>query len=466
MSGSVEERLTLRGAVVISALVAWAAPSPAFAQYEAVPPPSAYVLENVTLIQGDGTQEEGVAVVVRRGVVEAFGPEITVPPDTRVLEGESLHVYPGLVDAFGRAPLEIPGPNRDDEVLSWDPPRDAQGFTPHRQAARFLSGHGGDLVEERRSGIVAQAVFPNLGLMPGQGSLLLHRQDADAPRDLVLRPSVGAAIQLQGASGAYPSTLFGVMAFLRQAFLDADHHGLRLAESQNGTSEGSPPAADEDYEVLRTIAAGDLPVYFRADGAEDVRRALALSDELGFEVVIVGGGEAWRAADELRDRGVTVVVSVDFPEPRDWDPDEDGDREEPDPSAERERERLEGIYRNAAVLREAGVEVALTSDRGAGDLRAGARKAVEYGLPEEEALRALTSVPAELVGAPELGRISTGGGATFIVTNGPLLDEETEIVYTFVAGFPEEGPGIEGAVDEDPVEGRRGVDARGGGDER
>nr|NIP78997.1 amidohydrolase family protein [Gemmatimonadota bacterium]NIQ53624.1 amidohydrolase family protein [Gemmatimonadota bacterium]NIU73786.1 amidohydrolase family protein [Gammaproteobacteria bacterium]NIX43914.1 amidohydrolase family protein [Gemmatimonadota bacterium]NIY08132.1 amidohydrolase family protein [Gemmatimonadota bacterium] len=104
----------------------------------------------------------------------------------------------------------------------------------------------------------------------------------------------------------------------------------------------------------------------------------------------------------------------------------------------REKRDLEDRYANAGRLAEAGVRFALTSG-GSGEILEGARKAVEHGLDPAAALTALTVTPAELYGIPHVPRIAAGLPATFVVTSGPLFEEETEVVATFVEGWKEDG---------------------------
>jgi hypothetical protein len=183
-----------------------------------------------------------------------------------------------------------------------------------------------------------------------------------------------------------------------------------------------------------------LPVYFEADDAADILRVLGLADEYGFEPVIVGGGEAWKVADQLREESVPVLVSVDFDEPRRWDPEADSAL---DAAAEREKRDLEDRYSNAGRLAEAGVTFALTSG-GTGELLEGVRKAVEYGLAESDALAALTRTPAELFGASYLTRLGPGLPATFVAATGPLFREDSRVAYTFVEGWTDEAAAFGG----------------------
>jgi imidazolonepropionase-like amidohydrolase len=117
------------------------------------------------------------------------------------------------------------------------------------------------------------------------------------------------------------------------------------------------------------------------------------------------------------------------------------------PAAAREKKRLEDAYANPSRLVASGVTVALTSGGGEGDLRKGVARAIQYGLSEAEALAAVTTTPATLLGIPGVIRLGQGMAATFVVADGPLFEEETGIRYTFVEGELERGgPAQEGGI--------------------
>lgn len=422
------------------ALLALAVPARLAAQYENPPPPAAYALDGVTVVRADGSTLEDVNVVVRSGRIAAIGPDVELPAEARVLEGDSLRVYPGMVDAEGSPEYELPEPDSSPgDVASWNPPRDVQRFRPHLRVADHLTSTGSSVSGRREAGIVAAAVHPEDGPAPGRSALVLYRHDATSPRELVLDAELGGVLTLQPSPGVYPGTLFGVMAFHRQQFRNARHRS-RVASAYGRDPAGlSPPAWDADYRVLTSMASGRTPVYFRARTSNGIRRALDLADGTGFDPTIVGGREAGDVASLLAERDVPVLLSTDYPQPQRWDP-ESADSVRADtlpPEVQREKERVENAYRTAARLHEAGVTFALTTGGGDSDLREGARTAIEYGLPEDAALRAVTSVPASLLGRPELASLREGMTANLVVTDGPLFDEETSLLYTFVDGRPE-----------------------------
>lgn len=440
------------------------------AQHAEPPSPAAYALEDATVVRPDASPLTGVTVVVRDATIRALGPDVDVPDDARVLEGDSLRVYPGMVDAEGEPRFAFPEPEEEGEPpAAWNPGRRDQGLMTHRRAVDALTATGSDVRGAREDGVVASAVLPGDAALAGHGALLLHRKDASAPAGLVLRPELGPVMAFEPTGQVYPSTHFGVVAFLRQTLEDAERHA-RLAEAHETSPRGmAAPRWDPDLAPLAEATDGGPRVFFRADRASDIRQAVELAERHGFRIAVVGGLEAWRVADLLAERDVPVLVSTDFPEPTRWDP-EDGSAsadtasggpeagaapdtaesgEELPPEVLREKRRIEDAWANASRLVEAGVTVALTSGGGEADLREGAAKAVENGLDEAAALRALTTVPARLLGAPWLARIESGSPATFVVADGPLLEEGTSVAYTFVEGRLEEGT-VPGQAPEEP----------------
>lgn len=476
-----------RTAAPLALALATLFPPAAAAQFEDVPPPAAYALQGVTLVRADGTRTEGVTIIVRGELIEAVGADLEIPGDAELLSGDSLFVYPGLFDGEGEVEFEFAESDIErSSVESWNPPRELQGFMPERRVVDHLDSElDGDAAgSQRNKGIVAAAIHPDNALMPGRGALMLFRPAAAGPSDMVVDPVLGPVLAFRAGRGVYPSQLFGIMAFIRQQFADAARHGS-LSQAYGRAPRGmTVPQWDPAYEVIREIQAG-TPVFFRADGSEDIRRVFQLADELGFRPILVGGGEAWKVAGELVARDVPVLVSLDFPEPERWERDESGteapseeeaepppdgsadgeiqeaeaqeaeaqEAEPEDPAVWRERTRLEDLYANAGRLAEAGVRFALTSGGGGTDLLEGARLAIEYGLSEEEALRALTSTPAAMYGVPALSRVEPGYAATFIALDKPLFDEDAKLMYTFVEGDVERvGSAREAATGEAAVD--------------
>lgn len=98
-------------------------PAAVFAQYVEPPPPAAYALQGVKIVYADGDVAEDMTILIRHGLIEDMGTDIEVPADAKVLEGDSLVVYPGFVDAQGKAEYEFPDASADGaQITSWAPP--------------------------------------------------------------------------------------------------------------------------------------------------------------------------------------------------------------------------------------------------------------------------------------------------------------------------------------------------------
>jgi imidazolonepropionase-like amidohydrolase len=426
---------------ILLPLLGAAVAAPASAQFVEPPPPAAYALQNVTLVRADGSRATGQTIIVRAGRIQAIGANLAVPGDARVLPGDSLYVYPGMVDGFGTTRWEFPRDTTNRAgVRSWDPPRSVMGFTPSRRVVDYLGATASDAAEQRRRGVVAVAVHPGATdpLMPGQGTLLMLRRDASAPAQLVVTPTLPPLMTLRGGRGVYPATSMAVQQWYRQAFLDAQRMQQVTQVAGNDPRAVTPPPFDADMAVVQE-ALRNGRVFFAADEADDIRRVLRLAGEFGLRPVIVGGREAWQVAGELRAANVPVLVNMDFQAPRRWKPDAAADTTAPvEPAVERERRQFQDQYANAGRLAQAGVTFALVSG-GRGDMRAGIRRAIEYGLPEEAALRAVTLTPATLYNIGHVVRVEPGMPATFVVTDGPLFASDTRVRWTFVEGSVERG---------------------------
>ncbi len=432
---------------------AMARPGGLAAQFNDPPAPAAYALQGVTVVQADGSTLAGVTLVVRGDRIEAMGAEVQVPADAKLLEGDTLYVYPGIFDAHGEADYEFPEIEVDRSgIASWNPPRQVQSFMPHRRVVDYLTATGDDLAGQRKAGVVAAAIHPEGRLMPGRGTVLVFRADADTPGGLVAQPELGPLMTFQAAAGVYPSVLFSVIAFYRQMFEDAGHQAAHVRAFNRDPASLPPPIWDADMEIVRSLMGGSTPAFFAVDFGRDIQRVLKLAAEYDFRPIIVGGEEAWKVADELVAADVPVLVSLDFPEPERWEPRNDnGDEEEElDAATLREKQRIEDVYSNAGRLAAAGVRFALTSGGGKADILEGARKAIEYGLSEQDALNALTATPASLFDLDYLARVRARGPATFVVTDAPIFDEEMEIRYVFVEGAMEKGREA-GAAGEEPA---------------
>jgi hypothetical protein len=266
--------------------------------------------------------------------------------------------------------------------------------------------------------------------MPGQ-SALINLAGAEGSK-MVVRSPVALTVQFSsggGFGGGYPGSLMGTVAFIRQSFYDAVHYRDKIARYERIKRGVSRPEHDKKLAALQPALNGTMPVLFIANSDGDIRRALMISEEFKLKPIVAGAAFSYRVADLLKSRNVPVILSVDFPKRAADLPDDE------DESLRVLRERAEAPTA-AATLAKAGVKFAFMS----GSLRpqefvSNVQKAVESGLPKEEALRALTVNAAEILGAgDQLGTVETGKIANLVVTSGDLFAKDVKVRHVFIDG--------------------------------
>jgi hypothetical protein len=461
----ISRRLAWRALLVLCALT----PRPVPAQGAERPQPTCV---RGVLIGLEGDQR--ATLVLRDGAIEAvLDGDAPAPPGTRIVEGEGLRCVPAFLDAFSRQGLEMRQPVTDQDV----PPdvladvgidmREAnrKGIQPAFQAVEALALAASDSKPWRENGFGSILVAPSGELLAGTSALVATREAA--ARDLVVRDAVFAHAAFAASGEGYPSTLMGYFAQLRQFFLDAQRH-VELTRRRAEGRPGFRPPYDAELEQGAALVRREQRLVCEAQTVSDIDRWMKLAGEFDLSVVVAGGLEAWRIAEDLRAAEVPVILTLDWgkevddPRPAEGESEEKAKKKEADPSHYVEpqavrldrRERWEEGRDCAIRLHEAGVVFAFgTATESPKGLLKNVRELVKSGLPASVALEALTVEPARMLGVEDrLGRIEPGHDATFALWNGdPLTDDKAAVVWIFVDGFPtefEQKEKLEGNPDE------------------
>ncbi|MGQ0538960.1 MAG: amidohydrolase family protein [Gemmatimonadaceae bacterium] len=386
-----------------------------------------------------GTIEKGT-IVIRDGLIEAVGPNVSIPADARVLDLSGRVITPGFFDLaapFGLAapPAPSPAPPGGPQQPP-SAPAGPIGLEAGRDVASELRLSEGDIRTARNAGITSALVAPSRGAFRGLSALVPMRDDS-ASRWLVRSP-VALHMGFQTVPGRYPGALFGVIAYERQRLYDAQRHDL-LRERYRADPRGAQrPEHDPHLDALVPVVRGEVPVFFAADNENEIRRALNIAREFNLKLSVLGAKEGFRAVDALAGARVSVV-SLDFPEPAvttGWSY-RGSQRLEPNDSTTRAAAVKRLLEGNAAALHRAGIRIAVSS----GGLRPDAflgnvRKAIAGGLPRSAALEALTIRAAEAAGVEaQLGSIEAGKIANLVVTQGEPLSDSASVRAVFVDGI-------------------------------
>jgi imidazolonepropionase-like amidohydrolase len=231
----------------------------------------------------------------------------------------------------------------------------------------------------------------------------------------------------QPAGGnAYPNSLMGVIAFVRQAFVDAQHWTTVQSASRVRT------IYDPALEALQPALAGRLPVAFEGESAREILRGLDLARSFKLDPIVTNGREADQVVSDLKSANARVIVSLNYPtRPQNLAPDAD--------ESLRVLRSRQNAPRTPAALAKAGVPFAFSTSglSEPRDFIKNAAKAVQNGLSREDALKALTIQAATIAGAAErVGSLEPGKVANVLVTDGDLFDEKMQIKHVFVDGRP------------------------------
>ncbi|MCP4203375.1 MAG: amidohydrolase family protein [bacterium] len=386
--------------------------------------PEVFALTEVRIVVAPGQVIEKGTVVLRDGVIEAVGAEITPPADARVLERAELTVYPGLIDAY----VESKWPQSEGEIR--DGAHDNSLVRPERRMA--LHGLDSATTEKLRgAGFTTVAVAPQEGLLRGH-SAVVNLGDGGVNQNLLRDEHAQNVTFARKARGkGYPSSLMGSIALLRQTLLDARWHERAWASYDAEPAQKRPPM-NSAFADLADVANGRELVVIEGEDALGALRSASLIREFGLRAHLVGSGDEYRWLDEISVIGVPLIVPLDFPQVPNV-PEED------DLVLSLEDLRhWDRAPRNPKALLDAGNTVAITSHRleAPGDVLKNLYLAIDRGgLSSDEALAALTTTPARLLGIDDrAGTVEVGKMANLVLAEGELFAEKPSLREVWVDG--------------------------------
>lgn len=405
-----------------------------------------YAITNARIVTVSGGTIDRGTVVIRDGLIAAVGENVATPGDARVIDGNGLTVYPGLIDSNtslgipqpspSPSPSASPGGSGFGAARSQPSPLSAPnsphpaGLQPEVLAEDFIRPGGDQIEAARKMGITTALSAPAQGIWMGQSALI--NLAGNTTQEMIVRSPLALHVGFTPLrNNVYPNSLMGVFAVLRQMMLDAGRY-RELQQAYARTPRGMRrPDPDRALEALLPALDGALPVVMYADSEREISRALDLAEEFKLRVIIAGGRESWKVADRLRERNVPVLLSLNFPRRT------TALVPEADPEPLRVlRERVEAP-KTAARLAAARVRFAFQSGAmtSTSDFYPNITRAIENGLTRDAAIRALTRSAAEILGvADRLGSIEAGKIANLTVTRGELFTRSPVIAYVFIDG--------------------------------
>ena len=357
-------------------------------------------------------------VVIRDGKIDSVGAGLAAPTGARVVSCAGKHVYPGFISAntvLGLTEISsVTGSNDDTEIGA---------INPNIRAEVQINPESELIPVARMGGITSALVMPRGGAIAGTPALV--HLDGWTYKDMTVRAPVALYVQWPGMTATteeQKKVRDRAVAEVRDAFEDARAYSrARAAEGRTGV-----PRHDRDvkWDALDGALRGEIPVMFRAAGMNQLRAVLAFVDEMKLErVILLDGWDAWQIPDEIRKRNISVITSGSLSAPA------------------RRSEPYDTRYALPGRLYAAGIPFCIADGGGRGDamntrnLPQHAATAAAFGLPRDEAVKAVTLYPAQILGvADRLGSIEPGKIADLIVADGDPLEITTRIEQVWIAG--------------------------------
>jgi imidazolonepropionase-like amidohydrolase len=394
--------------------------------------PSAYALTHAKIFTLAGAPIEDGTVVIKDGKIAAVGANVEVPPGAEVIDAKGLQIYPGLFD-----PITQMGLSEISAVNATVDSTETGAYNPDVVAATAVSPSSEHIPVTRAAGITEVLAVPDSGGFDAGGSRGVIGGQASAIHlsgwtinDMLIKRSVAMVISWP----VIETRTFDFATFSRkekpytEAKQDYEKQVNELTDYlerarhyAQAMGHGGPSDFRRDLklEALAPVVRGQLPVLVFANRARDIRNAIEFCDKQKLKMILAGGEEAYKVKDLLRSKSIPVILRPTLSLPTDED------------------DAYDRLLSQPAELAAAGVRFAFGSFDNSFARRLGqqAANAVAYGLPYDEALKAVTVYPAEIFGvADQVGTLETRKIANIIVTNGDPLELSTEVKFLFIKG--------------------------------
>lgn len=413
----------------------------AFAQEEVklAPVTRTYAITNVNIIQGPGRKVDMGTVIIRNGIIQNVGKNLSIPSDAVVIKADSMYVYAGFIDGYSRAGVIKPKQetNRERPKDPGNPDPEQAGITPQNDVRTSLNPADKSVEDLRALGFTTAQVVPYGGMLPGTGSII--QLGGETANEMVLFANSSFYSELTGAQRMYPNTVIGVMSKYRELYRQAAQakaYENMYASNRAGLER---PTNDKILEAFYPVIDKRMPVLFKADRYLDANRVLLLQQDLGFNVVLGDVKDSWDLINKIKTSNAKVFLSLDLPETvkeEKKDDKKDQSTAEKEALEKRKTEAIAQYTAQASVFQKAGVSFGFsTASAKTKDIPANLRRMIAAGLTEDQALAALTTSPAQILGiADRVGTVDNGKIANLVISDKPYFNEKAKVRYVFVDG--------------------------------
>ena len=398
-----------------------------------------FLIRNVTVHPVTGPNIENTSVLVVDGKISEIGAKITAPKTTRVIEGKGLHVYPGMINSateVGMSEISSIRESADtNEIGQFDPQLHAAiAFNPSSEHIPVTRANGITSVmvmpatagggEGRRGGGGGQVISGQAGLMHLDGwtseEMAINRSAAMEFKFPAIQSVPARFAEMAQAMGMQRTTYAESKRSYEKALIET-HEFFEQARHYQKAKAAKEASLKTDlrFDAMIPVLEGKTPVMMMVTKSKSIKDAVEFGEKEKIKMVLAGVDEFGDYAAKLKEKNIPVICGPTLELPNNEDDPYD------------QKSTLPG------QLYKAGVKIAFaTFDvQFARNLPYQAATAVAYGLPYDEALKAVTINPAEIFGvADKIGSVEKGKWADLILTDGDPLETKTQIKHMFIKG--------------------------------
>ena len=277
-----------------------------------------FAITNARIVTVSGATIERGTLIIRDGKIESLGANVTVPNGAEKIDGTGLSVYPGMIDAgtnLGLAEVEGGAPGTIDVSETGD-------MNSNAKAIVGINPHSSHVNVTRINGITTVLSMPVGGIISGQAAII--NLNGSTQSEMALVPTFGLVInfpRITTGGGFNPFAAQTPIDFnealkrrdarlddLKKLFRDAENYA-RVQEAYAKDNSLPAPLTDLKMEAMKDYVRGLKPVIFTAERERDIRGAAKFVNEMKIKAIIMGGQEAWKAADDLKKNNIAVVYT-------------------------------------------------------------------------------------------------------------------------------------------------------------
>ncbi len=354
------------------------------------------------------------------GKIVAMGPEeITPPANTKVVDISGRHVYPGLISpgsTLGLVEINAVRATRDPAETGW--------LNPNVRVERSYNPDSEIIPVTRSNGVLLAHVTPIGGRVSGTSAVM--KLDGWTWEDCVLSDQTGIHLNWPQIKTGNERDKKGEKKGKKNKIDELDRLDQMMEDARaylKGKQEGSLSGTDMRWEALIPVIQKEIPFFIHAHREIQIKSALDWCDKQDVNMILMGGTDSWRVADLLRERNIPVIYANPLSTPI------------------RRDEPVDTRYTVPVKLYEAGVKFCISSPVNnfqtphLRNLPYEAAMTAAFGLPREEALKAITLYPAEILGiADRVGSLEPGKDATLIITTGNPLEITSRVTEAYIEG--------------------------------